>query len=240
MSTVLITGANRGLGLEFARQYAADGWAVIAACRNPGKAPELQAMAKANKKIHIEHLDVSDLKSIPILAKKLKSETIDVLINNAGILSGANPSISAVKNDKSQSFGSVDPDAWLHVMRVNVLAPLKMTEAFVTHVAQSEQRKIVMISSGWGSIERMDGDWYAYRPSKAMLNAVTKNLATDLKEHKICVVAFSPGWVQTDMGGKEADITPETSISSIRRTIAGLGLDHSGGFYNREGEIYPW
>jgi NAD(P)-dependent dehydrogenase (short-subunit alcohol dehydrogenase family) len=240
MSTALITGANRGLGLEFVRQYAADGWKVIAACRNPGKAAELQAMAKAHKNIHIEHLDVADLKSITALAKKLKDETIDVLINNAGILSGASPSMSAIKNDKSQSFGSIDPDAWLQVMRVNVLAPLKMTEAFVTHVAKSEQRKIVMISSGWGSIELMDGDWYAYRPSKATLNAVTKNLATDLKEYKICIVAFSPGWVQTDMGGKEAEITPETSISSMRKTIAGLGMDHSGGFFNREGEIYPW
>jgi len=240
MSTVLITGANRGLGLEFVRQYAADGWKVIAACRTPSKAAELQAITKAHKNIRVETLDVGDLKSITALAKRLKGEAIDVLINNAGILSGANPSMSAVKNDKSQSFGSIDPDAWLQVMRVNVLAPLKITEAFVTHVAQSEQRKIVMISSGWGSIERMDGGWYAYRPSKAMLNAVTKNLAADLKDHKICVVSFSPGWVQTDMGGKEADITPETSITSMRKTIARLGMKQSGGFFNREGEIYPW
>jgi len=224
MPTVLITGANRGIGLELARQYAADGWDVIATARDPKDAAELKKL-----KARVEALEVTEQKQVKALAKKLKDVAIDVLINNAGMLTGY------------EAFGKTDTQSWLKTLHVNTVAPLQIAEAFVDHVARSEQKKIVSITSGMGSIGRgPEGGAYAYRSSKAGLNMVMATAANDLKARKIVVAVISPGWVKTDMGGPSASITPKTSAEGIRKVIAKLKAKTSGHFFNYSGEEIPW
>jgi len=226
MPTVLITGANRGIGLELARQYAADGWAVIATARDPKDAGELK---KLKSEIRVEKLEVTDQKQVKALAKKLKDTEIDVLLNNAGMLTGY------------EAFGKTDTKSWLQTLHVNTVAPLQIAEAFADHVAASDQKKIVAITSGMGSIGRgPDGGAYAYRSSKAGLNMAMATAANDLKSRKIVVAVISPGWVKTDMGGPSASITPKTSAEGIRKVIAKLGPKTSGRFFNYSGEEIPW
>jgi NAD(P)-dependent dehydrogenase (short-subunit alcohol dehydrogenase family) len=224
MSTILITGANRGIGLELARQYAAAGWDVIATARDPKDAAELKKL-----KVRVEALEVTDQKQVKALAKKLKDVDIDVLLNNAGMLTGY------------EAFGKTDTKSWLQTLHVNTVAPLQIAEAFLEHVARSEQKKIVSITSGMGSIGRgPEGGAYAYRSSKAGLNMVMATAANDLKSRKVIVAVISPGWVKTDMGGANAAITPETSAAGIRKVIAGLKLKTSGHYFNYSGEEIPW
>jgi len=224
MPTVLITGANRGIGLELARQYAADGWDVIATARDPKDAAELKKL-----KARVEALEVTEQKQVKALAKKLKDVAIDVLINNAGMLTGY------------EAFGKTDTQSWLKTLHVNTVAPLQIAEAFVDHLAASEQKKIVSITSGMGSIGRgPEGGAYAYRSSKAGLNMVMATAANDLKPRKIVVAVISPGWVKTDMGGPSASITPKTSAEGIRKVIAKLKAKTSGHFFNYSGEEIPW
>jgi len=224
MPTVLITGANRGIGLELARQYAADGWDVIATARDPKDASELKKL-----KVRVEALEVTDQKQVKALARKLKDEDIDVLINNAGMLTGY------------EAFGKTDTQSWLKTLHVNTVAPLQIAEAFLEHVARSDQKKIVSITSGMGSIGRgPEGGAYAYRSSKAGLNMVMATAANDLKSRKVVVAVISPGWVKTDMGGPSAAITPKTSAEGIRKVIAKLRPKTSGHFFNYSGEDIPW
>jgi len=226
MPTVLITGANRGIGLELARQYAADGWSVIATCRDPKDAGELK---KLKGEIRVEALEVTDHKQVKALAKKLKDTGVDVLLNNAGMLTGY------------EAFGKTDTKSWLETLHVNTVAPLQIAEAFVHHVARSDQKKIVSITSGMGSIGKGPADGaYAYRSSKAGLNMVMVTAAHDLNHHGISVAVISPGWVKTDMGGPSASITPQISVNGIRKVIAKLGLKTSGRFFNYSGEEIPW
>ncbi len=187
MPTVLITGAGRGLGFEFAKQYAADGWKVIATVRKPEAGAKLAALGRS---VEIHIADVTDRAAIARLAKDLKGAPIDVLICNAGIY-----------GPKGQPFGKTDYATWEQVMRVNVMAPMAVVEALVDNVAASGLKRIVMMSSGLGSITRNDGGDPIYRSSKAALNQIAKTLSAELKERGIAVVAVSPGWVQTDMGG---------------------------------------
>jgi NAD(P)-dependent dehydrogenase (short-subunit alcohol dehydrogenase family) len=226
MPTVLITGANRGIGLELARQYAADGWDVIATARDPKDATELQ---KLKGEIRALALDVTDQKQVKALAKKLADTPIDVLINNAGMLTGY------------EAFGKTHTQSWLQTLHVNTIAPLQIAEAFADHVARSEQKKIVSITSGMGSIGSAPaGGAYAYRSSKAALNMAMAIAANDLKSRKIVVAVISPGWVKTDMGGANAAITPKTSAEGIRKVIAKLGPKTSGHFFSYSGEEIPW
>ncbi|HVY98955.1 MAG TPA: SDR family oxidoreductase [Dongiaceae bacterium] len=226
MPTVLVTGANRGIGLELARQYAADGWSVIATARDP---EEATALKKLKGEIRVEALEVTDRKQVGALARKLEDAAIDVLINNAGMLTGY------------EAFGKTDAQSWLRTLHVNTVAPLQIAEAFVGHVAASDQRKIVSITSGMGSIGRgPDGGAYAYRSSKAGLNMAMATAAADLKSRRIAVAVISPGWVRTDMGGPSASIAPKTSVEGIRKVIAGLGPKTSGRFFNYSGEEIPW
>lgn len=248
MPTILITGANRGLGLEFVRQYAADGWDVIACCRNPAKATDLQKLAAKQENILIETLDVTDLKSIDALAKNLKDRVIDLLINNAGILSGDGQSYAPDRerapdgrmNGEGQSFGSIDAAGWQKVLAANTIAPVMMLQAFVSHLMRSENPKLVNITSKMGSIGEMGTGYIAYRTSKAALNAAMCNIGPDLQAKKIAWVNFHPGWVQTDMGGKSADITPDVSITGMRKVIAGLTLKNTGQFLDYQGKTVPW
>jgi NAD(P)-dependent dehydrogenase (short-subunit alcohol dehydrogenase family) len=231
MPTVLVTGANRGLGLEFARQYAADGWQVLATCRAPDVAGELQGLAATSDgRVRVLGMDVTDLASVRAAAAELKSEPIDLLLNNAGL--GSPP---------GQKLGSLDYAAWAHVLDTNTLGPMRVVEAFVEHVAASHDRRIVTITSGMGSIgDNASGGAYAYRSSKAGVNIVMKSLAIDLAPRGITCVVVNPGWVRTDMGGPRGSLSPAQSISALRSLIARLGPDDSGKFLNHNGKSYPW
>jgi NAD(P)-dependent dehydrogenase (short-subunit alcohol dehydrogenase family) len=226
MPTVLITGAGRGLGFEFAKQYAADGWKIIATVRKPEAGAKLAALGKA---VEIHIADVTDRPAIARLTKDLKGAPIDVLICNAGIY-----------GPKGQPFGQTDYATWEQVMRVNVMAPMAMVEALVDNVAASDLKRIIMMSSGLGSIARNDGDDPIYRSSKAALNQVAKTLSAELKGRGITVVAVSPGWVKTDMGGPAASLTPEVSIAGLRKVIAGLALKDTGRYLHYDGTENPW
>lgn len=237
MPTILITGTNRGLGLEFTRQYAADGWRVLACCRKPDQAEQLHALAAARPSdIRIFPLDVADFSAIDDLADQLRGEPIDLLLNNAGAMG---PKPGEQKAD-GQSFGTIDYDIWQDIIRVNTFAPVKMAEAFVTHVAAGAQKKIVSISSVLGSIAETYGNFYAYRTSKAALNMAMASLSKDLAARGIMVAVFCPGWVKTDMGGPQAEIMAEVSISGLRRQIAQLTLEAAGRFLRYNEDVLSW
>lgn len=229
-STVMVTGANRGLGLEFARQYAADGWRVLATYRNPAAAGELLELAGRDN-VQAFRLDVSDFGAIAALAVQLQDETIDVFLSNAGLF-GPKP---GAESDLRQSFGHIDYGIIRNVLTVNALAPLKCAESFVEHIARSEQRKFVALSSIEGSISRAQRDLYAYRPSKAALNMVTRLLSGDLADRGITVVSICPGWVKTRMGGEFAKLELTPAIRDFRGLVARLSLDDSGKFIESPG-----
>jgi len=232
MHTTLITGASRGIGIEFARQYAADGWRILACCRHPEKAEALNELAAQYPGlIQIHQLDVADFAQIDRLEKTLAGETIDVLINNAGIYPECD----------SRGFGNTDYEEWARAFRVNTMAPLKMAEAFVIQVARSERKIVASITSMMGSIDdNTSGGSYLYRSSKAALNMVTKSLSLDLRHDGITAVVFHPGWVQTEMGGPNALITTEQSVSGMRKVIGSLTQSSSGKFFNYDGKEIAW
>jgi NAD(P)-dependent dehydrogenase (short-subunit alcohol dehydrogenase family) len=240
MPNALITGANRGIGLEFVRQYAHDGWTVIACCRSPSRATELLSFSRDHEAISVESLDVADTRSVSALAQKLRATPIDLLINNAGIYSGADRARFAGSGDISQSFGTIDYDAWEQVLRVNTIAPIRIIEAFAPLLAKQHGAKIINITSRMGSLEEMGNGSIAYRTSKAALNAAMRVIAHDLQAQKISIVNLHPGWVQTDMGGKNAHLKTEESVRSLRKTIAGIDLKTSSQFLNYDGTIIPW
>ena len=224
MPTILITGANRGIGLESSLQFAADGWRVLACCRNPYAASELAAMDG----ITVHELDVTDMASVDRLAQKI-SDPIDVLLNNAG--QSPRPPIE---------FGSMDYDKWSDLFTVNTLAPFKMTEAFHDHLCRGDRKVVANVSSIMGSIEETSGGHVPYRSTKAALNMVTKALSNDLASDKIVVFSIHPGWVRTDMGGESAAVSPEDSAAGIKKVIEGADADASGRFFNWTGETLPW
>jgi NAD(P)-dependent dehydrogenase (short-subunit alcohol dehydrogenase family) len=238
MPTVLITGANRGLGLEFALQYASDGWRVHACCRSPSAASDLAELAGGAKgQVVVHRLDPCDYSAVDALADELSSEPIDVLVNNAG--SYTKGGFEAARFD--QAFGNSDFEDWENVFRINVFAPMKMAEAFVDHLASAEQGKLVTISSNMGSIGLNDsGGSYAYRSSKAAVNCLMRSLSLDLADKGIMVALLHPGWVRTDMGGPDADITPEVSVSGMRRVIESLRPEQSGCFKSYQGKSLAW
>ncbi|HEU0117686.1 MAG TPA: SDR family oxidoreductase, partial [Alphaproteobacteria bacterium] len=217
MATVLITGANRGLGLEFVKQYAADEWAVIAVCRHPEKADELQKLMQKYNRVRIEGVDVTDAHSVNILREKLADTEIDVLINNAGVFTGGTVSGSATKIDMGQNFGTINADEWASVLRTNTIAPVMLTEALLTNLQRSKEAKVINITSRMGSIDEMGPSYIAYRTSKAALNAAMRVIAHDLKTKYVTIVNMHPGWVKTDMGGQEAPLEPPDSIKGMRK-----------------------
>ena len=226
MATVLITGASRGIGLELARAYAADGWRVHAGCRRPEAA---EALSGAGGDIHLHRLDVTDAAHIAALAAALASEPLDLLINNAGVLGG------------EQAFGAVDYASWEQTWRTNVIAPYRVVEAFIPHVAASGRRCMAFVSSISGSIASVGrGGGYIYQSSKTALNMVVVNLARDLAGRGITVLALHPGWVRTDMGGAAAPVSPQESIAGMRRVIAESGPERSGTLLDYRGERLPW
>jgi NAD(P)-dependent dehydrogenase (short-subunit alcohol dehydrogenase family) len=231
MPSVLITGANRGLGLEFARQYLADGWRVFATCRDPAAADQLQHLAKSSgDKLTVIEMDVTDAASVRKAATQIKDVAIDVIINSAGItgVSGQRP-------------GNIDYDSWARVINVNTMGPLRVLESFVDHLTRSERKLAVNITSGMGSLaDNTSGGSIGYRSSKAALNMVMRSAAIDLAPRGIACVVVNPGWVKTDMGGPSATLTPQDSVTAMRRLIEKLGPAQSGSFFHYDGSEYPW
>lgn len=231
MATVLITGASRGLGLEFCKQYAADGWDVLACCRAPQRAAELADLVARYPRIQMFALNVAEFAQIDALAAQLQDTAIDVLINNAGIYS----------DTPGHGFGHLDYAAWTKSLSVNALAPIKMAEVFLPHLMRGEQKKLVAITSLMGSIsDNSSGGSMIYRSSKAALNAAMKTLALDLKDRAISVLLLHPGWVKTAMGGLNAPLEAPHSIAAMRQTIAALSLEQSGSFLKYDGTPLPW
>jgi NAD(P)-dependent dehydrogenase (short-subunit alcohol dehydrogenase family) len=226
MSSVLITGANRGLGLEFAKQYAEAGWRVYAAAR--ATSPELAQLAERHAKLTFHHLELTDETSVRALAHEL-AEPIDVLLNNAGTMGPA-----------QQSVGKLDAAGMLETFRINTIAPLVIANAFVEQLARSQRKLMIAVTSGMGSIEETSGGYHAYRASKAALNMTFRNLALDLKNRGIIAAVINPGWVQTDMGGRAAPTPVHESIAKMRNVFDGLTLKDSGSFLDYKGGTLPW
>jgi len=229
MATILITGANRGIGFAMARQAAARGDDVIATARNPGDAGALNALAVETGRVTIRALDVTDEASVAALAGAT-TENIDLLVLNAGVLN---------------SYGGLsdaghDADAWRAVLMTNVAGPFLVTRGLLPHVERGEGRKIAIVSSVMGSNERASGNAYPYRASKAAAVNVARNLATELKPRGIAVGAYHPGWVRTDMGGGGADISVEESAEGLLSRFDALSLKTTGIFEDYRGEGIPF
>jgi len=234
MSTVLITGANRGLGLEFARQYAADGWEVISTSRNPEKCEQLKQLQKKNNKVSLQALDVTSGKSVEALARAVGGRAIDLLILN-----------SAIYARKGTKIGEIDFDAWREALETNLVGAVRVAEALLENVAASKRKQIAAISTGMGSMQALQstigfGAAYQYRTSKAALNMAMSILAKELEPRGISVVIFDPGWVQTDMGGANAALTPQESIGGMRTVLAGDPMLLTGKFVGYDGRPRPW
>ncbi len=237
-NTVLITGANRGIGFEFAKQYAEKGWRVLAGARDPDGAGDLHALSEEYPAVSIEQLDVSDPDSIDRLAGKLSGQAIDLIVNNAGIFGEFG----------DQMFGALKIDLFDTFMRTNALGPLKMCEAFLPHVASSQQKKMVSITSQAGSFALDSGGlpgMYYYKSSKAAQNMIMRNIAKDVEKDGVAVGILSPGMVNT-AGELPPErrfpgiIEPPESIAGMIEVIDGLSLENSGSFIRYNGELQPW
>ena len=226
--TVLVTGANRGLGLEFARQYRAAGWKVIATARQPGEAAELKALGEG---VRIVPLDVTKAESVAALSEALGKEPIDLLINNAGQGVGLD----------GGSLAGLDVGQFERVLQVNTLGPVRVTQALLPNLRAGKGKMVVGISSGLGSIaENREGGFYGYRESKAALDMFMRSLAAELKPEGFICVSLIPGWVKTDMGGPNAPLTPEESVAGMRKVLDGLKPENTGQFWSYKGTQVPW
>ncbi|MGI9272620.1 MAG: SDR family oxidoreductase [Woeseiaceae bacterium] len=222
--TVLITGANRGIGLELARQYEADGWQVIGTARKPDAATELHALD-----VQIVQLDVTEQESVDRMAASLSDQPIDVLINNAGIL----PMV--------RSISAIDFDQFNYIMAVNAVGPIRVTQALLPNLRAGHSKKIINTTSVLGSIGgNSSGGFYGYRESKAALNMFTRSLAAELGSEGFTCIVMHPGWVRTDMGGPNAPTLVHESAQGIRSVIENIEPSDNGSFWTHEGEILPW
>ena len=227
MPTVLITGANRGLGFEFARQYADDGWRVVASCRDPAKADVMNAV---EGDVRVEKMNVDADESVNALADKLMDEPIDLLINNAGIY-----------GPRHQPAEDMDYEAWGQVLRTNTMSPFRVTMAFLPHVLKGEKKIIASLTSRLGSLaDNTSGGKYIYRSSKSALNGAMKGLSIDLAKDGIRMVLLHPGWASTDMGGSNAPVKPADSVAGMIGVIAGLKKGETGVFYDYDGDTVAW
>jgi len=218
MPSVLITGANRGIGLEFARQFAADGWDVIATARR--SSPELNELG-----LSVETLDLSDPDAVAGFADRI-SGPLDLVIANAGTSNPKDPE------------GSGNARDWQAMMMVNAIAPYQLGRSLLPRMTNNG--KMIAISSGMGSIADNGGGWVPYRTSKAALNMAWSALAIEARKQGVTVVALSPGWVKTRMGGAGAEITADESVGDMRALIDRLSIDDTGRFLRRDGSELPW
>jgi NAD(P)-dependent dehydrogenase (short-subunit alcohol dehydrogenase family) len=247
--TVLITGANQGIGLEFAKEYAARGWTVIATHRRSTTPEELAALAAKYPKVRIERMDVTDPAQIAALGAKLKGMPIDVLLNNAGLV--RTDPLTKPGGNTNQMFGTLDYKLLDDFIHTNVAGPLMIAETFIGNVKASHQKKIIAISSAAGSVSvppfMPNGspvpDHYWYRISKAALNSAMRLLSAQFKGDGITVVMFHPGGVQVESFGDEklpGFVPPAEAIGKMIRTIDGLTLKDSGRFMDNDGKDHPW
>jgi len=218
MPSVLVTGANRGIGLEFARQYSGEGWDVIATARQ--SSPELDALG-----VGVETLDMADADAVAAFAAKI-GQPLDLVIANAGT------------NHPMHGESAEDARAWQSMMMVNAIGPYILASALLPRMP--EGGKMVAISSGMGSIADNGGGWVPYRTSKAALNMAWSSLALQARGRGVTCVALSPGWVKTRMGGAGADISAEQSVGDMRKLIDRLAIDDTGRFLRRDGSELPW
>jgi NAD(P)-dependent dehydrogenase (short-subunit alcohol dehydrogenase family) len=224
---VLITGANRGLGLEFVKQYAADGYEVIACSRKINKKDGLHGLQASYKNISIYKLDIANFSSIDQFANLFK-KPIDILINNAGVY-------------PDSSIDHVDYKAWLDAFKINTLAAFKMTQTFLPHLKKGKLKKVAFLTSKMGSIDdNSGGSEYLYRSSKTALNMVMKSLSIDLKPFSLSMITLHPGWVRTDMGGPNGLIDAKESVAGMKRQIDKLSIKTSGQFIAYDGKKIPW
>lgn len=236
MPVTLITGANRGIGLELTRQYLADGWDVIATCRDPRSAAELSQLAGHSRQLQIEQLDVTNARDINALATRLAGRPLDVLLHNAGIIGP----LPVAEHIGQQQFGSIDYGVWEQVLRTNLLAPVQLSEALLDNVANSTQRKIVAISSTVGSIVERQTPAMAYATSKTALNKAMTLLAAQLRERDIAVLIYCPGYVKTRLDFGTADVEIPASVAGLRQLIAAAKLADSGAFRRFNGDVIAW
>ena len=230
MATVLITGTNRGIGLEFVKQFLTREDTVLATCRDMGSATELRQLKNDTRKLHIFELDVSSQKSMEDLTLQLAGHAIDIFINNAGVY-----------GPRDSTFGKVSANEWAKVLQVNVKAPMILTQLLIDNLRDGSDKKLLYITSKMGSIDdNKGGGSYVYRSSKAALNAVVKSISVDLRDSGFSVAVLHPGWVQTDMGGPNALIDVTTSVSKMIDVIDNLNFHNSGSFFNYDGGIIPW
>jgi len=223
---VLITGASRGIGRGLAKKFAAEGWQVLAAARRTTDVP-------LDPAIHAIPLDVLSDGSVREAAATIAAgfSQIDMLVNNAAVFPG----------DGGERLEDIPAEWFEEAFATNVVGVIRVTRAFLPILRKSPSARIVNISSGAGTIsEKTDSDYYPYSVSKAALNMLTRAMAAEYREEGIPVFALSPGWVRTEMGGSNAPLTVEESAGSLFRTMTRLGLDKSGGFFGRDGEVYPW
>lgn len=222
--TVLITGANRGIGLELARQYVDDGWNVIGTARRPDGADDLRELD-----VRIVQLDVTDQASVDRMADELSGVAIDVLINNAGILPDTGP------------IEDLDIDTYIQILNVNTIGPVRVTQALMPNLRAGNMKKILNTTSGLGSItDNHVGGYFGYRESKAALNMFTVTLARELADDGFTCVVMNPGWVRTDMGGPSAPTSAQDSASGIRSVISSITTDDTGTFWNFQGGTEAW
>ncbi|MCL6416221.1 SDR family oxidoreductase [Aestuariirhabdus sp. Z084] len=230
MASVMITGCNRGLGLEMTRQYLADGWMVYASCRDVSNCTELDDLAATSPNLKVFELDISSNESIDRLVAQLGDQPLDLLVQNAGVY-GPTPG----------NLQQVSADTWMETLRINTVAPLMLVQRLLVNLDRGENPAIAILSSKMGSIsDNGSGGSYVYRSTKAALNAVGKSLSLDLKAQGIRVLMMHPGWVRTDMGGPNGLIDVHTSVTGMRHVIAASTLKESGGFFNYDGSPIPW
>ena len=228
MKTVFITGANRGLGLEFVKEYAENDYQIIATCRDPKSSKELNALAKSSPQINLNKLDVGITKNIQDLANQLEDISIDILINNAGIY-------------RSGIFNAVNKDSWIESFVTNTIGPYEVIEHFLPNVLRGHEKKVVSITSKMGSIDdNTSGGSYIYRTSKTALNSMMKSLTHDLKSHNISTMTLHPGWVRTDMGGPGGWIDVKESVSGMIEQIENLSLQNTGQYIDYAGKVIKW
>ncbi len=230
MPSVLVTGSNRGLGLEWCRQYAEAGWRVFATCRHPGEAAGLHALSGSHPALSVHRLDVTQPESVYALRIELRDAALDVLVNNAGLYLEKYARTEALRYDE-----------WRQTFEVNTLGPVRVTEALADAVARSEKKLVVAISSHMGSIAEIaaPGDYY-YRSSKAALNAAMKGLSLALRERGIGVLLLHPGWVRTRMGGPDAPLSPAESVAGMRALVERFDPGRTGRFFRYNDTEIPW
>ncbi len=232
MSSILITGSNRGMGLEWARQYAARGWRVYATCRQPEEADDLRGLQRQHDHVSVHQLDVTSVDHIKKIIREFKATPLDILVNNAGVY---------YERWGKDKLGGIDYGAWQATFDVNTLGAVRVTEALRANLAQSEKRLVVVITSHMGSIADIkQANDYAYRSSKAALNAAVQGLVHELADDGIGVLLVHPGWVRTRMGGSEAPLSAAESVTHMRALAERFRPKDSGRFYRYDGSILPW